>query len=1037
MVRTFTGKGTTTSQSAPTSLCFPLALANFCYHSRDDNVYYSKMNDSRGDNYHHQYPKPIHNDRPFYSMPAAGPPPRPPKVHWPPSPSVEDESVSLSREHSPSLPELNCTEVQMRGSIDQQPILLEIGKENDDKNSQSTPSTKKKKGVRFETDSSDESTGPPTPTDSIPSEDNRYQRPRASSKREALDPHEERRSRVPLASPSIQDVLSNSVRPRRAGSQLDRAREDETRYNKSDNNKYGNEKPHHTHSSHEPKHSDRRDYFAEQDAMHHEAHYPGTLEELRNRRRGESKGNQPPLPFAERHRTMSGSSDAADHRPSNMRHMSAMGYYGESQTPSYSRDHPGYLHTSPPPEPPREPPRSVPQFRAPRPSQSRKSTGEDSDSDSDLSPDEAPHKEKRRSRNLSNPVAQDSQARTTKGHDYPVKPQADKLPPPPPQVPQQPRPVTPVEQHRELPLRALPDRLSLPDQHDGPSKPARSSRTTPLPSPASSPRNSHHTTPPSSPRPDLKDRHGSKEGSPTATKNPLLPKVGAVATVAAAAAAAIPLYPAVPQLKCADEGHHRPSNTRNHSRPSSPTLHPPGEGVGERHSRANSKDLDDHRSRHSLSPLPAPTPSRVLRPDLKIDVQGPTPEPTTPDRYRPRPELRSRPVSGDFSSQYQPHSPSAPTSAPFWGADQHARSQWHGDHHQVTPQSAQFSAPPVRPQPRNSPSSLPACPRPGFVTGYSDWWTLRNAPDLDICPSCKENLIAAGSSASFVPSPPRSTTYRTRCDLSNPWVRMAWLLVLQGKASKTLVKDVIMDIAHETPCPGRAPAVRNWRRLYDTEKDRFVPNFDVCPSCVRCVESVFPNLRGRLEPVPHTDREKKRTCSLSFEHPRFARYVDLLDEISTQAHTYRREPNMLRFVTLARSYAEVPPCRRDDQFRGVPWHFIPHLPDLTVCEECYLDVIWPAAHSGSELAKSFSGKPHHPPHSSGAKLSCQLYSVRMRDVFQRCCGDNDFQGLRREALMRVGKERELQARVARAQELPMEWRASEMEGLIAEWRRWE
>ena len=959
------------------------------------------MNDSRS--YGH-YQKQFHHDPPIYSRPPALPP-RPPKVRWPPSPSVEDEEISLSREHSSTLPELETSEVRMRGSIDQQPIILEVGKENEvhlDTNDRGKSG--KRRGVRFDGDSSDESSGPPTPTDASPLGEDRFQRPRSRSQR---DPHgllNERRQNIPLASPSIQDVIANSVRSKRATSQADRLR-DADAWTRSEKGRKPESRAAYAYHPDTAGRGRTHDYFGAQ-----EPQYPGTLEELKPQHRGDSKGHPPYLPFAERHRTMSGSSDAVDHRPQNMRHMSAMGYSGESKAPSFARDHPAHLHSPSPPDP-----RSAPAFRKPKP---HRHSAIDSDSDSEVSPDEAPKKDKRHSRNVSAQENADSLGYDTR-HDYPVRP--------PLPVRQSERPITPVEQRRGPPLRPLPERLKHQEPHDLSVKSPNPTRTTPASSRSDSPRSSIHGTPPQSPRPGSRDGSRSKEGSPVVSKQPQLPRASSPAT-------GIPLYPIVPQLRCADEQHHRPSSLRFPSRPSSPTLHIPGEQTLERQPRESIRQHEGNRPRLSTSPLPAPTPSRSLRPDLRVDVQDPTTPESPMNSWRgPHSGLPGRPVSGDFSTFQAQASSNLPTSAPFWTASVQQRDQVYNNNYAL--HSAQL--PPAQKRPPRAPTSLPACPRPGFVTGYNDWWTLQNAPDLDICPACKSNLEEAGSAASFVPSPPRSTTYKTRCDLSIPWVRMAWLLVLQGKARKTLVEDIIVGIANVPSCPGRIPEVRNWKRLYDPEHNRYVPNFSVCPACAHSVETLFPNLRGRFEPAPNADPNRKRPCAFHIESPRFARYVDLLDEISNQAQIHRREPNMLRFIALARSFADIRPCTRDDQFRGLPWHFHPSLPEFSVCEACYLDVVWPAAARGSDVAKGFNETLQIPPFNGGTKVSCQLYSERMRNVFQRACEREDFHGLRREALMRVGKERELQARVEQAKKLPAEWRQDEMGMLIDEWRRWE
>ena len=125
-------------------------------------------------------------------------------------------------------------------------------------------------------------------------------------------------------------------------------------------------------------------------------------------------------------------------------------------------------------------------------------------------------------------------------------------------------------------------------------------------------------------------------------------------------------------------------------------------------------------------------------------------------------------------------------------------------------------------------------------------------------------------------------------------------------------------------------------------------------------------------------------CDLRVESKRFAKYVDHLEEISNQANFYRRPPNMLRFVQFAQKMSEFRECTRDDMVLDQPWHFMPHLPEFTVCEECYNDVVWPAAAAGSEVAGSFNRTLQMLPQSPMG-TSCQLYSERMRELFEGAC----------------------------------------------------
>jgi hypothetical protein len=206
----------------------------------------------------------------------------------------------------------------------------------------------------------------------------------------------------------------------------------------------------------------------------------------------------------------------------------------------------------------------------------------------------------------------------------------------------------------------------------------------------------------------------------------------------------------------------------------------------------------------------------------------------------------------------------------------------------------------------------------------------------------------------------------------------------------------------------------------------------------------------------------RRTCDLRTDSARFPKYVDLLEFTSNEAQTYRRPPNMLRFVQLARKCGSMRECQRDDLLLNQPWHFIPELPELTVCEECFDQVVCPQVHNRSELADAFNRKteqapplPHIDSHFIRAGLmspklgsgetgvplvkgtSCQLYSPRMRDLFVKCCKTDDLDGLRKAAVARVMKERELQGRLAAAMRMDEGRRAEEARRVVAEWREWE
>ncbi|KAK5656309.1 hypothetical protein OQA88_4689 [Cercophora sp. LCS_1] len=84
-------------------------------------------------------------------------------------------------------------------------------------------------------------------------------------------------------------------------------------------------------------------------------------------------------------------------------------------------------------------------------------------------------------------------------------------------------------------------------------------------------------------------------------------------------------------------------------------------------------------------------------------------------------------------------------------------------------------------------------------------------------------------------------------------------------------------------------------------------------------------------------------------------------------------------------------------------HIMSNLPELTVCDECYDDVVWPLVeNSRSEVPGHFiRGKQ------TLAAASCQLYSTRMRDVFQLACRDDDMGYLERKVREKLASEADL------------------------------
>ncbi|KAL8893622.1 MAG: hypothetical protein Q9192_005084 [Flavoplaca navasiana] len=338
------------------------------------------------------------------------------------------------------------------------------------------------------------------------------------------------------------------------------------------------------------------------------------------------------------------------------------------------------------------------------------------------------------------------------------------------------------------------------------------------------------------------------------------------------------------------------------------------------------------------------------------------------------------------------------------------------------------------------PATLPPCPRSVPVGGYNDWYILHDYPEFKICPSCRKAVSEAGYGRHLTAAITNNPERHVRCSFSIPWIRMAYLLMIKKRRSDVNLLYDMADVVRETdPCPGKRPSTRQWYRIDDIDSsDRSVPGFYACPYCVRSLETIFPVLKDVFHKTRANSRHSldQKTCSLRSDSSRFATYVDLLEDTANQANEYRRAPNTYRFVELAKTMGAIPPCARDAMLRGKTWHIIPKLPEFTVCPECYEDIVWPAVLQGLPLASHFTKTPQAIGKSQGV-VSCQMYSTRMRKVFKESCEDDDFDYLRKVALKRYRVERELQAKIVEAQQLPRAEREEVMEEIVDEWTDWD
>ncbi|KAG9197691.1 hypothetical protein G6514_001160 [Epicoccum nigrum] len=350
---------------------------------------------------------------------------------------------------------------------------------------------------------------------------------------------------------------------------------------------------------------------------------------------------------------------------------------------------------------------------------------------------------------------------------------------------------------------------------------------------------------------------------------------------------------------------------------------------------------------------------------------------------------------------------------------------------------------------------LPACPRSAPTDRHDDWYSFPGYRNFDVCPACFDAVFVDTPFAGCFKQMRRYERPTERfCDFSSPWVRLAWLLTIKQRRADLGLLYALADVNDtERPCPAHRELSADrvaWYGLLDPREGVHVAGFAVCAADVKNLEILFPSVKGYFTPLPSSiyATPEKHTCSLRTASTRFLAYLDLLVDLDAEAQSTATHADMSPFLKLARANAFKGECARDKPLHRKPWHFIPSLPEFTVCEECFAEVIWPAvAAQSSALAqrvnKSIQLVPNEDPEVGS---SCVLYSKRMRRVWDVSCAEEDIKYLERKVLERrrkeviLGRERRgVLAWMSGVEKGGRQWERAreELRLLEREWGEWE
>ena len=409
----------------------------------------------------------------------------------------------------------------------------------------------------------------------------------------------------------------------------------------------------------------------------------------------------------------------------------------------------------------------------------------------------------------------------------------------------------------------------------------------------------------------------------------------------------------------------------------------------------------------------SPQCERVRRSDTSTYGEQAMPRIT----YPPVPQSK-RPSTRDGLPKTELSTPVAiPTpqrNASWTGYDQQYRVQgghFGGPLHTMTTMSTtlpttQLNVPPplYRSQSANTPQeltqkvsdfTLPLCPRSQPTQGLRDWCSIRDIPSLEICPKCVQTISTTRYRTLLVRSVDKPYDKSTVCALSKPWIRTAFSqCVKQNKSDISFVKKACILPDGARPCEGPKPDVRMWWKLIDPATDRAVPDFFACSACVGSVHQIFPDLPDQFR---RDVLNQEKICSLHPGSKHFNTFMEQLDQIGEKCRDRGKSSAryMQPFVDHVRRTTRHVECARDTLVPNRAWHFMNALPEFTICEACYEEMVWPQREKpvARDISKVTKIVPYSASRGSGISSSassggigthpigCQLYSERMRRIF--------------------------------------------------------
>ncbi|KAK0665587.1 hypothetical protein QBC41DRAFT_367504 [Cercophora samala] len=307
---------------------------------------------------------------------------------------------------------------------------------------------------------------------------------------------------------------------------------------------------------------------------------------------------------------------------------------------------------------------------------------------------------------------------------------------------------------------------------------------------------------------------------------------------------------------------------------------------------------------------------------------------------------------------------------------------------------------------------------PHKASEAGQWMTLQRAENFIICPDCYNDVFANSTYQHlFLPVPPPHQP--VSCDFGGQfWYRIAFILSLKhNHTDLRLLQAASLVAARHQPCAGGLRATRIWYGIPspNSRHPRPIPKFEVCSSCAKTCEALLPNLAGVFVPLDNNE-PMKGTCEMHYspDRKRFMDLWDHLEGVSDEAVKLMMAPDLVLLADKIRDTVHYEECGRNRPLRNKKWFRMERLPEMTVCGECFWDVVVPLLEQDRQDGGDVKGEIPRNFYKQMQRVeglaSCQLYSERMRNVFRLAAEHADWRFLEKEVLGRMRAIEEIDKR---------------------------